>query len=57
MLDVKITPTTLKVAYKNKPNEAPILEGKWNSKVNATESFWNIERDGDKSTLNVTLEK
>lgn len=57
MLDVKITPTILKVAYKNKPNEAPILEGKWNSKVNATESFWNIERDGDKSTLNVTLEK
>lgn len=41
---------------KAKPDE-PVLDGEWNSKVNASDSFWNIERDGDKVTLNVTLEK
>ena len=56
MLDVKIGVNDFKVAFKNKPSE-PILEGKWPKKVNASESFWNIERDGDKATMNITLEK
>lgn len=57
MLDVKIGINNLKIAYKNKPNEPPLLEGKWPKKINSSESFWNIERDGDKSTMNITLEK
>ena len=57
MLDVKIGINNLKIAYKNKPNEAPLLEGKWHKKINSSESFWNIEREGDKSTMNITIEK
>lgn len=41
---------------KSKPNE-PIVDGKWNKKINPGESFWSVERDGDKSTLLITLEK
>ena len=56
MLDVKIGINDFKVALKAKASE-PLLEGKWCKKVNSSECFWNIERDGGKSTLNVTLEK
>lgn len=56
MLDVKITMTSLKVALKSKPNE-PIIDGKWPKKIHAEESFWNIERDAGKSTLQITMEK
>ena len=33
------------------------MEGKWNKKINPGESFWSVEKDGDKSTLLITLEK
>lgn len=56
MLDVKIGINTLRVALKSKPNE-PLLEGKWCKKVNSGECFWNVERDGTKSTLSLSLEK
>ena len=54
MLAIDIKMTSLKVALKT---GEVLLEGKWPKKVNASESFWNIERDGDKSTLNIQLEK
>lgn len=56
MLDVKITMTKLRIALKSKPNE-PLIDGKWCKKIHAEESFWNIERDGAKSTLQITMEK
>lgn len=56
MLDVKITMTKLRIALKSKPNE-PLIDGKWCKKIHAEESFWNIERDGGKSTLQITMEK
>ena len=39
-----------KVVLKAKPNE-PLLEGKWHEKIDPGETFWNIERDGVKSTF------
>ena len=57
MLDVKIGISNIKISYKNKPNEPALLEGKWHKKINSSESFWNIERDGEKVTMNITLEK
>ena len=56
MIDVKIGATDFKLNMKGKANE-PILEGKWAKKVNAGECFWNLERDGEKSILQLTLEK
>lgn len=56
MLDVKIGIHDFKLNMKGKGSE-PIVEGKWHKKINAGESFWNLERDGDKSTLNITIEK
>ena len=50
MLNVTIKMTEFKVALKT---GEVLVEGKWCKKVNAGECFWNIERDGDKSTLNV----
>ena len=46
----------VKVFLKSNPTE-PLLEGKWHKKINAGESFWNIDREGEKSTLNLSLEK
>ena len=54
MLNVSIKMSEIKVALKT---GEVILEGKWPKKVNASDCFWNVERDGDKSTLNVQLEK
>lgn len=56
MLDVKMAINNFSVCLKSKPNE-PLVEGKWYKKINPGESFWNIEKDGDKATLNVTIEK
>mmetsp|Transcript_4911 Transcript_4911/g.7353 ORF Transcript_4911/g.7353 Transcript_4911/m.7353 type:complete len:326 (-) Transcript_4911:39-1016(-) len=56
MLDVKIGINNFKVGLKSKPDE-PLVDGKWNKKVNSSECFWSVERDGGKSTLSVTLEK
>jgi hypothetical protein len=56
MLDVKIGINDFKVSLKSKPSE-PLIEGKWAKKINPGETFWNLEREGDKSTLNVTIEK
>ena len=55
-LAVSITPSKLSVAFKSKPAE-PLVAGEWAGRVNASESFWNIERDGEKATLTMTLEK
>jgi hypothetical protein len=55
MLDVKIGIHDFKVAMKGKAEV--LIEGKWCKKINSSESFWNIERDGSKSTLNITIEK
>ena len=41
---------------KSKPTE-PIVEGKWYKKINPGESFWNLEKDGEKVTLQVTVDK
>jgi hypothetical protein len=56
MLEVKLGINEVKVNLKGKSAE-PILEGKWNKKINPSESFWSVERDGAKSTLSLTLEK
>ena len=55
-LDVKIGINDFKVALKSKPTE-PIVEGKWYKKINPGESFWNLEKDGEKVTLQVTVDK
>jgi len=54
MLNVTIKMTEFKVALKT---GEVLVEGKWCKKVNAGECFWNIERDGENSILNVQLEK
>ena len=46
--------SSFKVAYKSKPNE-PLIDGKWNKKINAGESFWSVEKDRNKRTLLITL--
>jgi len=56
MLDVKIGIHDFKLALKANPSE-PIINGKWHKKIKPEETFWNIERDGGKSTFNITLEK
>ena len=58
LLTIPLLPTSkqLRVALKSKPNE-PIIDGKWRKKIHAEESFWNIERDGEKSVLQITMEK
>jgi len=56
MLDVKMGINDFKLAFKNKKDE-PLIEGKWHKKINPGESFWNVERDGGKVTLNVSIEK
>jgi len=56
MLDVKIAINNFSVCLKSKPNE-PLVEGKWYKKINPGESFWNIEKDGERAVLNVTIEK
>lgn len=56
MIDVKLGVNDFRLALKSKPKE-PLLEAKWCKKINAGESIWNLERDGDKSTLAITLEK
>lgn len=56
MLDVKIGINDFKVSLKSKKDE-PLVDGKWYKKINSGESIWSIERDGDKSILNVTIEK
>lgn len=56
MIEVKLGVNDFKLALKSNPKE-PLLEAKWCKKINAGESIWNLERDGDKSTLAITLEK
>ena len=56
MIDVKMAINNFSVALKSKPNDY-LVEGKWYKKINPGESFWNLEKDGDKVTLNVTIEK
>lgn len=56
MLDVKIGINDFKVSMKGKGGE-PIVEGKWNKKIKEDESLWSIEKEDNKSILNVTIEK
>jgi len=50
-LSVDIGKTTLKIAFKNKPNE-PILKGTLHKPVKADDSFWTVE-DNEILTLNL----
>lgn len=50
MLDIKIGIHDFKMAMKANPSE-PIISGKWYKKIKTEESFWNIEKEGDTSTL------
>lgn len=53
-LDIQIKQSTLKVAVKGKP---PIIEGEMHKKVKVDDCMWNIESDGTKRLLNLTLQK
>lgn len=53
-IEVKIGVNDFKLALKSNPSE-PLISGKFCKKVNPGECFWNIERDGEKSTMNLTL--
>ena len=55
-IDVKLAINNFSVTLKSNPNE-PLIQGKWYKKINPSESFWNIEKDGEKSILNVNIEK
>jgi hypothetical protein len=50
-LNVDIKKNSLKIAYKNKPNE-PIIQGTLHKSVKADESFWTVE-DNELITLNL----
>ena len=55
-IDVKIGVNDFKLCLKTNLNE-PLISGKFPKKVNPSECFWNIERDGEKSTMNLVLAK
>lgn len=57
MLDVQLNINDIRIGYKGKKDEPALLEGKWCKKIKQEESLWNIEREGDKSTMTVTIEK
>ena len=57
MLDVNLGISKMHIRLKGQPNEPAIMEGNWHKKINSEESLWNIERDGEKSTMTVSLEK
>lgn len=54
-LEVKLGIHEVKIGLKGKSET--LLEGKWCKKINSGESIWNIERDGEKATMNITLIK
>jgi len=56
MLDVNLGISKMHIKLKGS-KDAPILEGVWHKKTNSEESLWNLERDGEKSTMTITLEK
>ena len=56
MLKVDIQMSKVHVSLKSNPSE-PLLDGKWCKKVHAGDSYWSVERDGDKCTLNIQVEK
>lgn len=56
MLDVNLGISKMHVKLKES-NQPVILEGNWHKKINSEEALWNLERDGDKSTMTISLEK
>lgn len=55
-LDVKLGINDMHIKLKANPSE-PLLLGKWCKKIHSDEALWSIERDGDKCTLQMTIEK
>lgn len=55
-LKVDIGMSKVHVSLKSNPKE-PLVEGKWCKKVQAADSYWSVERDGDKATLSIQVEK
>lgn len=55
-LDVKLGINDMHIKLKANPSE-PLLIGKWCKKIHSDEALWSIERDGDKCTLQMTIEK
>lgn len=53
-LDVQIKALTLKVGVKG---QTPIVDGEFFKKVKAGDCMWNVESDGNKRLLNLTLTK
>jgi len=53
-LDVQIKATRLKVGVKGQP---PIIDGELHKKVKMEDSMWNMESDGNKRLMNLTLQK
>lgn len=53
-LDVKLSITKLVAGLKGQP---PILSGEWYKKIKTDDSMWSVESDGDKRTLQLTLQK
>ena len=56
-LDVKTGNLDFKVSYKGKPNQEPIVQGKWHKKITSGETIWTIEKEGASSKLCVIVEK
>ena len=56
-MDIKLGYSDMYIKYKDKPNDPPLVEGKWREKVNIDETYWSIEKDSGKATLHVTVEK
>lgn len=54
MLTVNILPKKLEVGVKGQPK---IIEGELHKKIKAGDSFWTIEKDGVKRTLQINLQK
>ena len=56
-LDVKTGNLDFKVSYKGKPNQEPLVVGKWHKKIISGETIWTIEKEGASSKLCVIVEK
>jgi hypothetical protein len=56
MLDVNLGISKMHIKLKGS-KEPALMEGQWHKKVNSEECLWNLEREGEKSTMTITLEK
>ena len=51
-LDIQIKATRLKVGLKGQP---PLIDGEFHKKIKVEDSMWNMESDGNKRLMNLTL--